>query len=70
MRAIKIKTIDDIFKYVNTSNVDGFLEDFGTWVAMAVLMKESKSPFVIKTECFEWNDDGKYGEINSIRIGK
>jgi len=67
----KIKTIKEIFKVINDKNVDGFLTDFSTWVKLTIRLENlnTNSIKVLPNEdTFMWCDDGKWGEINELRI--
>lgn len=61
MDYVEIKTMDDIYKYVNKSNLYDFLKDFNNWVKINVVAKIDGIKPV--TESFFWKDD-KLHNIN------
>lgn len=58
MDYVEIKTVDDIFKYVNKDNWQYFLKDFNLWVKINVMAKIDG--FTPVTDTFNWKDDGKH----------
>ena len=60
----KIKTTEDMLKVVTPENIDCFLKDFSSWLAISVLAKTANKEMgtaidILTSGIFTWIDDGK-----------
>jgi len=69
----QIKTIKELLDIVTPENIDCFLKDFGSWLAINVMAKTANKEMgnaidISTSGVFTWIDDGKNDARITIQI--
>lgn len=64
----KLKTIQDIVDVVDKDNLKNFIIDLEMWLAIEIQSRPLRPLMKMKTDEFDWIEDGKHDPHIEIRV--